>query len=140
MTQRENCAMGKKKRNTKSAAGRDASVLNSVAPSPSERRQYLRGLPQDLQVDVYVEDDLHTGSARNLSEGGVFIQGGPSVAVGDEVIVSLQPTLDEPVYLLRAEVRGIQDEGGTAGIGVRFIEPESDLVAACRSMVQPAAR
>jgi Tfp pilus assembly protein PilZ len=116
--------MGKKKSKTK----------------PTERREHLRGLPQDLQVDVYVEDDLHTGSARNLSEGGLFIQGGPSVAVGDEVIVSLQPTMNEPVYLLRAEVRGVQAQGKAAGIGVRFIEPEGDLVAACRTMVEPATR
>jgi|GEM_PF-4547704 len=121
--------MGKKKRNTK-----------STTPPVSERRQHLRGLPQDLQVDLYIKDDLHTGSARNLSEGGVFIQGGPSMTIGDEIIVSLQPTRDEPVYLLRAEVRGVHDEGQDAGIGVRFIEPEIDLVAACRSAVSTSPR
>lgn len=121
--------MGKKKRKK---PGTEATV--------SERRQHTRGLPQDLQIDVYVQDDQHTASARNLSEGGAFIQGGPPMAVGDEVIVSLQPSMDEPVYLLRAEVRGVQAEGQTAGMGVRFIEPESDLVAACRSVVQPATR
>ncbi len=135
MADKGNCAMGKKKRNTKSEAGREDSKLESVPPSPSDRRQHSRGMPQDLQVDMYVEDDLHTGSARNLSEGGLFIQGGPSVAVGDEIIVSIQPTRDEPVYLLRAEVRDVQNEGQAAGMGVRFIEPESDLVKACRLAV-----
>lgn len=121
--------MGKKKHKTRT---------NPAAAS--ERRQHTRGLPQDLQVDVYVQDDQHSGSARNLSEGGVFIQGGPSVAIGEEVIVSIQPTPEEPVYLLRAEVRGVQAAGQKVGMGVRFIEPESDLVAACRSVVQPATR
>jgi len=93
-----------------------------------------------MEVDVYVEDAPHTAAARNLSEGGAFIEGGPSVAVGEEVIVSIQPTPEEPVYLLRAEVRGVQAQGQEQGMGIRFIEPEHDLVAACRSVVQPATR
>jgi len=87
------------------------------------RYRHVRGLPRaPFRAPVHV-DDGHTdwmGTARNVSRGGIFVEGGKEVAPHSEV--TLQFDLPESGIHVRpsAEVVWIE-RGESAGMGLRFL-------------------
>lgn len=88
----------------------------------SDRRQYPRA-PFSREVRVGRLTEISTIVARDLSEGGVFLQG-CEAAIGEKLMVEF--VADElPGVRFRAEVEVVRrTDGPDGGAGTRFIRFE----------------
>jgi uncharacterized protein (TIGR02266 family) len=106
-------------------------------PRPAERRATPR-IPASAPVVIACGSQFFTGSAIDLSEGGIFIATRRALDIGARV--SLEVTLPDGQVLTRGVVRWRRaaiGEDGSAGVGVEFedlSEMDSKIVKSyCRA-------
>jgi uncharacterized protein (TIGR02266 family) len=86
-----------------------------------ERRQHPR-LVISIDVDFGSEHNFYTGSTRDISLGGLFINTDVGLQVGSELTVRMQ-LLDQRFVIPCEVVWALLDEGGrNMGVGVRFLK------------------
>jgi uncharacterized protein (TIGR02266 family) len=94
-----------------------------------DRRKHPR-LSVSLEVDVSSGHNFYAGRTRDISAGGLFIEGDLGLSPGAELTVRLH--LSDHRLTLRSEVMWVlagEDER-TVGVGVRFVELGADARAA----------
>jgi type IV pilus assembly protein PilZ len=90
-------------------------------PGKPERRRYERA---DLlvRVDYKTVDELFSEFARNINEGGLFVETDAPPALGTSVALEFQiPGSDEPIQVMGRVVR-VSDGSGKdgPGMGIEF--------------------
>lgn len=97
---------------------------------PLERRKHPR-MAISVAVDVRSEHNFFMGRTRDISEGGLFIDGKLGLRVG--ALAQLELQLLGQSYKVDAEVVWalLDDERQVVGIGMKFIKPPPRL---CRSV------
>lgn len=112
-----------------------------VEPHP-ERRQSPRA-DFLVRVDYQTVDELFSDFARNINEGGMFVETDKPPAIGTEVSLQFRiPGSDEPVTSSGRVVRIAPARGGSPpGMGIEFdgLDEESrkrinELVRSLRSV------
>jgi uncharacterized protein (TIGR02266 family) len=88
--------------------------------SAKERRKHPR-LHLSIEVDVTSENNFYAGRTRDISAGGLFIEGDLGLAPGTELGIRLH--LGEHRVQCTTEVAWelTDDAGKTVGVGVRFV-------------------
>lgn len=97
-------------------------VEKATAGNPSvERRRYERA-ELVVRVDYKTVDELFSEFARNINEGGLFVETDNPPAIGASVALQFQiPGSDEPIQVMGRVVRvcdGDHKEG--PGMGIEF--------------------
>ena len=91
------------------------------SPSKPERRRYERA---DLlvRVDYKTVDELFSEFARNINEGGLFVETDAPPEVGSSVALQFQiPGSEEPIQVMGRVVRVTRGDGDEApGMGIEF--------------------
>lgn len=95
---------------------------------PRDRRKHPR-LSLSVNVDVTSESNFYAGRTRDISTGGLFIEGDLRLAPGTELTVRLH--LGEHRLVCKTEVAwALADEERTIGVGVRFLSLDANARAA----------
>ena len=86
---------------------------------PKDRRKHPR-LRLSVDVDVTSENNFFAGHTRDISAGGLFIEGDLGLEPGAELTVQLH--LGEHRAQCQTEVAWVlaDDDGRVTGVGVRF--------------------
>src|SRR5262245_374000 len=112
-------------------------------PLPSERRQHPR-VDLIAQVQVKRGGDVEILQARNVSLGGVFLEGEaknhPHLAIGVELDLALQPEDDpegQPI-LMRAKVARVERGGAMPGFGLSIIRIDANSQSRLAALVRRA--
>jgi type IV pilus assembly protein PilZ len=97
-------------------------VERAASPSSKpERRRYERA---DLlvRVDYKTVDELFSEFARNINEGGLFVETDAPPALGTSVALEFQiPGSDEPIQVMGRVVRVTDGSGKDGpGMGIEF--------------------
>jgi hypothetical protein len=96
-----------------------AGFLNSERPfSGIEQRNFLRW-PADFQLDYGTGDEVTSGMAVNMSEGGLSFRGPKMYPVGTQLTVSLELPGKNEILKLSATVRRQESDGLQ---GVEFVD------------------
>ncbi|HEV8323652.1 MAG TPA: PilZ domain-containing protein [Myxococcota bacterium] len=109
-----------------------------VPPAGDERRQGDRRLDPRVKIEVWVEErrddrEVYYLRTADISAGGAFIEG--SIPYGPGTRMQLHIPLPGFVpFVVQAEVVSSGDDRGQLGMGVKFIDPAFDLVAAVKSL------
>ena len=100
---------------------KDESSTPTAAASSSDRRKSVRA---DLvvRVDYQTVDQLFSEFARNVNEGGIFVETESPQPLGTEVSLQFRiPGNDEPLQTRGMVVRLSTGEGGEPpGMGIEF--------------------
>jgi type IV pilus assembly protein PilZ len=111
--------------------------LPKAAPSRSDRRKSPRA---DLvvRVDYQTVDELFSEFARNINEGGIFIESDHPHPLGTPVKLQFQvPGSEDPIRVSGAVVRVSEGNAAEpAGMGIEF----ENLDAEARSMIDDLVR
>jgi hypothetical protein len=100
-----------------------AALLNSERPfSGIEQRNFLRW-PADFHVHYGAGDEVTSGVAVNMSEGGLSFRGTKLYSVGTQLIVSLDQPGKNEVLKLSATVRR-QEPDGLHGVEFVNVTPQ----------------
>lgn len=90
----------------------------------------------EVKVDFELDDMTYTGVTRNISAGGVFVATEELLRVGDRIRLkftlpgtSRQLTVQTEVRWTRA-AKSPPDEHTPAGMGLQFLNPSAEDVAA----------
>lgn len=99
---------------------------------PSERRLHPR-VAISVAVDVRSEHNFYMGRTRDISEGGLFIEGPLGLRVGATARVEL--ALLNRKYTVDAEVVWalLDPAGQVVGVGMKFLNPPARLVRSIRA-------
>lgn len=108
-----------------------------VRPAGVERRRSSR-VDLLVRVDYKTVDELFSEFARNINEGGMFVETDTPPELGSSVALQFQiPGSDEPIQVMGRVVRvsrGERDEG--PGMGIEF----EDLDAQSRELINELVR
>lgn len=92
--------------------------------------------PVEIKVDFEVDDMTYAGVTRNISAGGVFVATENVPRVGERIDLRFalpgtgrQLTVQTEVRWVRAK-KSPPDEQAPAGMGLQFLNPSADDVAA----------
>lgn len=99
---------------------------------PADRRKHPR-VAIAVAVDVRSEHNFFMGRTRDISEGGLFIEGRLGLRVG--ATTQLDMALLGSTYRVDAEVVWalLDDDKQVVGVGMRFINPPTRLTRAIRA-------
>jgi uncharacterized protein (TIGR02266 family) len=92
--------------------------------------------PLEVKVDFELNDMTCTGVTRNISAGGVFVATEELARVGDRITLKLTLPGTGRRLAVQTEVRWIRakksppDERAPAGVGLQFLNPSAEDVAA----------
>ena len=95
---------------------REPSLGNETERRRSERADYV------VRVDYKTVDELFSEFARNINEGGLFVETDAPPAVGSVVALEFKiPGNPEPIQVMGRVVRTSEgDRGETRGMGIEF--------------------
>jgi CheY-like chemotaxis protein len=96
----------------------------------SERRKQNRA---DLREDIIINGSLRA-RGLNLSTGGMYVHTGRSFKIGTIVTVTLP--LYNVIINIQARVQHVQE---SVGMGLRFVDPTQEQLAAIRTYLTAAA-
>jgi type IV pilus assembly protein PilZ len=107
-------------------------AVRAAASSPVERRKHPRA-ELVVRVDYQTVDELFSEFARNINEGGLFVETEAPQAVGTEVSLQFQlPGGNRPVEVAGRVVRVSESgSGDLPGMGIEFDDlsrQERDLI------------
>ena len=105
---------------------RKATIEPAGEPDFHERRKFER---TELVVRVTYQsvDELFSDFARDINEGGIFVETGQPLAVGSEVALEFKlPGSDDPVSVAGRVVRTVTTGNQQPGMGVEFGQLDSD--------------
>jgi len=99
---------------------------------PTERRKHPR-MAISVSVDVRSDHNFFMGRTRDISEGGLFIEGKLGLRVGATAKLDLQ--LLGHSYQVDGEVVWalLDDEGQVVGVGMRFLDPPARFARSVRA-------
>lgn len=100
--------------------------------NPSERRMHPR-VAISVAVDVRSEHNFYMGRTRDISEGGLFIEGSVGLRVG--ATARLELSLLGSGYNVDAEVVWalLDDQRQVVGVGMKFVNPPARLTRSVRA-------
>ncbi|HLK90468.1 MAG TPA: TIGR02266 family protein [Polyangia bacterium] len=102
-------------------------------------RGYLRGSERtdlEVKVDFELDDMTYAGVTRNISAGGVFVATDNLPRVGARINLKFALPGSDRRLAVQTEVRWTRPEStaigaeATAGMGLQFLNPSADDVAA----------
>lgn len=102
-----------------------ATVEPLRAPDDPPARERRKSPRTDVlvRVDYQTVDELFSEFARNINEGGLFVETDKPPAVGTEVSLQFRiPGSDEPVVSSGRVVRTAEGSGDPPGMGIEFDE------------------
>jgi len=97
-----------------------------------ERRVAVR-VPVRVGVSLICIDRKVYGWVSNISAGGLYVQADELFPVDARVLVDALLALDNNVHHLKVEGRVAHTQGG--GMGIEFVEPNSESVLFVRRLV-----
>jgi uncharacterized protein (TIGR02266 family) len=92
--------------------------------------------PLEVKVDFELQDMTYTGVTRNISAGGVFVATEDLPPVGERINLSFSLPGSGRELAVQTEVRWVRakqsppDDKAPAGMGLQFLNPSADDVAA----------
>ncbi|UCD80779.1 MAG: PilZ domain-containing protein [Desulfobacterales bacterium] len=88
--------------------------------------------PCEIPIYYATDDQVYSSHVKNISRSGLFIETQNKLPVGNIILMTFRlEGLDKPI-----KIRGEVAHTGPAGIGVRFIEPNSSLEAKVDTFVE----
>jgi len=108
-----------------------------ATPADGDRRLSDRRAKPRVAIEVWVEErkdkEVYYLRTADISEGGAFIEG--SIPYSPGTLMELHIPLPGFVpFVVQAEVVTSGDDRGELGMGVKFVDPAFDLVAAVKSL------
>jgi uncharacterized protein (TIGR02266 family) len=100
-----------------------------------EERQSLR-VEQRLAVEIEVEGTRHAAASRNLSTGGMFVETGLALRVGQRLRLHFAVPAQKDPVAAEAEVRWIE----AGGAGMRFVGLRAKDVWALGKLLTPSGQ
>ncbi len=91
-----------------------------------------------VQVNYQTVDDLFSEFARNINEGGIFIETETPQPIGTRVQLEFKlPGADQPIEVIGRVVREEQGgSSGVAGIGIEFENLDSEVCQQINEIVR----
>ena len=92
--------------------------------------------PLEVKVDFELNDMTYTGVTRNISAGGVFVATEDLPAVGEQINLRFSLPGSGREWAVQTAVRWVRakqsppDDEAPAGMGLQFLNPSADDVAA----------
>ena len=112
---------------------------DEAAASDADRRHGERRLAPRVKIEVWVEErrerEVYWLRTADISEGGAFLEGSIPYVPGTRMELHI-PLPGYGPFVVQAEVVAAGDDRGELGMGVKFIEPAFDLLAAVRALAQ----
>lgn len=107
-----------------------------VMVRPGEDKRAYPRIPIELRVDYPKLNAFFADYTRNISKGGTFIRTRQPLAKGTRFVFRLSvPTLEAPI-LLEGEVAWTREDGGEAGMGIRFLYADAEARRSVERIVE----
>lgn len=92
-----------------------------IAADQGQDRRRDERVPIELKVQYRRFNSFFSDYARNISKGGLFIQTPKPLPIGTEFLFRLGIPEQQAPFELRGEVKWIESEGDSPGMGIQFI-------------------
>jgi len=92
-----------------------------IPPDEAQDRRKHQRAPIELKVQYWRFNSFFSDYAKNISKGGLFIQTPKPLPIGTQFLFRLGIPEQQAPFELRGEVKWIESQEDSPGMGIQFI-------------------